>query len=267
MIKRPEVIHWMITSRCNLECPFCFSSDRKDLDFKQNLLIAKKIIQLGIKKIVISGGEPLVRKDIFKILRFLKKNGLIIRLDTNGLLLPKYIDKLNMLDAIGISLDGPTAAIDQKMRHHPKHFELVVISLEKLQATKMQIIIHTLATKINYHHISQIAKLLGKYPIKSWSIFEYCPYGKAYANRKQFELEPGQFSKLMRTIKYKGKIDFCRIKDRIRAYYFINSDGSIYTQPAEFGPYPVLGNILNDDPSKLFAIVDQKKNKKRSKVF
>jgi len=264
---KPAVIHWMITSYCNLTCPFCFSFRRRDLNTKKNLEIARKIIKLNVKRIVISGGEPLVRKDIFEIINYLKKNNLEIRLDTNGLLLPKYISRLKKIEAIGISLDGPNPEIDRKMRHHRQHFDLVIESLEKLQKTKIRIFIHTLATKINYDHIPAIANILEKYPIASWNIFEYCPYGRAYVNRKKFELKKGQFENLVKDIKYKGKIDFCRVKNRVKAYFFINSDGSIYTQPKEFGDYPVFGNILKDDPQKFFSKIDMNSNRKRSQEF
>ena len=266
-MEKPAVIHWMITSKCNLNCPHCFSFRRKDLSFKKNLTIAQKIVDLGVKKIVISGGEPLVKEKIFKIIDFLKQKGMTIRLDTNGLLLPKYLDNLEKLDAIGVALDGPTAETDQKMRRNKNHFKSVITSLEKLKKRKVKIFIHTLATKFNYKSIPSMTKLLNKYRINGWVIFEYCPLAKAYKNRKKFELKRGQFEILMKKIKYNGKIDFCRIKNRTKAYYFVNSDGSIYTQPQKFGyKYPVFGNILEDDPTKFFKIISSKNNIGRSRL-
>lgn len=268
-MKKPSVIHWMITSQCNLNCPHCFSFKRKDLNLAKNLIIADKIIDLRVKKVVISGGEPLVMPGILEIIGYLKKNNLVVRLDTNGLLLPKFINQLVklQLDTIGISLDGSTPQIDQKMRLHKNHFQSVIKSLEKLKKTKTKVIIHTLATKINYNDIPEIANLLQKYPIESWVIFEYCPYGLAYINRRKFQLKKGEFEKLKKSISYKGKVNFCQIKDRVKAYYFINSDGSIYTQPLKFGfNYPVYGNILKDDPAKFFNIINNKNNLKRSKL-
>ena len=259
----------MITSKCNLECPFCFSFDRKDLSTKKNIEIAGKIISFGVRKVVISGGEPLYRKDIIKIINYLKSKKLTIRLDTNGLLLAKYLDRLKNIDAVGISLDGPDPATDQSMRKNPKHFESVIKALEKLKKTQIRIFIHTLATKLNYSSLKYMSGLLENYPIKSWVIFEYCPYGLAYKNRDKFELKPGQFEKFKKMIKYKGKINFCRIKDRTKAYYFINSDGSIYTQPKKFQfDYPVFGNILIEkNPQKFFLKISQINNRKRSRIF
>jgi len=266
-MEKPAVIHWMITSRCNLNCPHCFSFRRKDLSLKKNLIIAQKIVDLGVKKIVISGGEPLVREDIFEIIDFLKAKRMTIRLDTNGLLLPKNIHRLANLDSVGISLDGSTAEVDQKLRRNKNHFKSVISSLEKLKKSRIKIIIHTLAVKLNIDDIPSMAKLLEKYPIQSWGIFEYYPAGPAFKNRKKFELKRGQYEEMMKKIKYKRKIDFCRIKDRIKAYYFIDSDGCIYTQPKKFGyDYPIFGNILIDEPTKYFKIVNAKNNLGRSRL-
>ena len=173
-MKKPSVIHWAITSRCNLKCGFCFAFKRKELNTNKCLKIIDKIKLLKIKKLVITGGEPLLKNKIIEILDYAKNAGFKIRLDTNGLLLPKLIPKLN-IDAIGISLDGPDKATDKKMRQQPRHFSQVIKSLEKLRDTKMKIIIHTLVTKINYEKIPMMAQLLAKYPIFKWGILEFCP--------------------------------------------------------------------------------------------
>ena len=227
-MKKPSVIHWAITSQCNLNCGFCFAyQGKKDLNTRKSFEVIDRLVPLNIKKLVITGGEPLVRKDIIKIVNYAKKKGFNIRIDTNAILLPKYIARLKV-DAIGISLDGPDAATDQEMRNHKSHFKKVILSLKKTKNVK--VIIHTLATKLNYKKIPEMANLLEKYKVSRWSIFEFCPYARGFQNRKKYQITPRQFETMKRKIKYKGVIDFCRIKNRTRAYFFITSDGSIYTQ-------------------------------------
>jgi MoaA/NifB/PqqE/SkfB family radical SAM enzyme len=266
-MKKPSVIHWALTSRCNLKCGFCFAYNGNELNTKRCFKIIDIIKPLGIKKLVITGGEPLIRKDIIKIVNYAAKKGFNIRLDTNGILLPKFINRLK-INSFGISLDGPDPKTDQLMRQHPKHFENVIKSLEKLKKTNKKVIIHTLATKLNYKKIPEMTKILEKYKIFKWDIFEFCPYARGFKNRKKYQITPGQFETMKRKIKYKGQLDFCRINNRVKAYFFITSDGQIYTQPKKYSAnYPVWGSIFEKNPEDFFKDISLAKNKKRSLVY
>ncbi|ESO12806.1 hypothetical protein HELRODRAFT_187989 [Helobdella robusta] len=107
-----------LTERCNLRCQYCMPESGVDLTSNDNLLktdemmkLAKLFVKEGIKKIRLTGGEPLIRKDIVEIveqLNFLKQYGLEkLSLTTNGVLLHRYSEKLKEagLDNLNISLD------------------------------------------------------------------------------------------------------------------------------------------------------------------
>lgn len=105
-----------VTDRCNLRCKYCMPD--KDISFmqKKDLLtkdeicrIAKLASDIGIKKVRITGGEPLIRQDTTDIIKNIKslKNIKEVCLTTNGIFLNSYLDKLidSGIDAINISLD------------------------------------------------------------------------------------------------------------------------------------------------------------------
>ena len=107
-----------VTDRCDLRCVYCMKENMTFLPKKEILTLeeierlADNFIQMGIKKIRLTGGEPLVRKDIIKLIRKLnlkKKNSSLkeITLTTNGTLLEKYAKSLkeNGIDRINVSLD------------------------------------------------------------------------------------------------------------------------------------------------------------------
>lgn len=127
-----------ITERCNLRCQYCMPEEGVDLSHKTKLLSTEEIIRLsemfvqeGIKKIRLTGGEPLVRKDVLSLVRSLKKiPGLEqvayyepqlwtlssgtwnctfskVAMTTNGITLRKKLPELTEagLDALNISLD------------------------------------------------------------------------------------------------------------------------------------------------------------------
>ncbi len=93
-----------LTERCNLRCFYCMPEDGillKDNDAymtqSEIISIAEKFVSLGVKKIRLTGGEPLVRKDIAEILTGLSSLPVEIAITTNGILLDKYISLLKSL--------------------------------------------------------------------------------------------------------------------------------------------------------------------------
>lgn len=105
-----------VTDRCNLRCCYCMPQEgiplaRHDevLSFEEILQIVKCANELGINKIRLTGGEPLVRKDLTELVGMLKRECAIkdLSLSTNGLLLSRYAEQLkrNGLDRVNVSLD------------------------------------------------------------------------------------------------------------------------------------------------------------------
>ncbi|MCL6086809.1 MAG: GTP 3',8-cyclase MoaA [Actinobacteria bacterium] len=115
--RKIDYLRLSITDRCNLRCIYCMPEkgiqliDRKEiLTFEEIIKIVQILTELGIKKIRITGGEPLVRDDFLKLIKEIKKIKGIedISLTTNGILLSKYLSELYELSVkrINISLDS-----------------------------------------------------------------------------------------------------------------------------------------------------------------
>ena len=103
-----------LTERCNLRCFYCMSEDGIELSEKANVLtheeiifLAKEFVGLGVNKIRLTGGEPLIKKNIEKIIRELTALPISLGITTNGILLDKYIDLFKECGVkdINISLD------------------------------------------------------------------------------------------------------------------------------------------------------------------
>jgi len=103
---------WNFTNRCNLACKHCYSyADPNSEDFLSTQTILETIPELkkaGIKFVIFSGGEPLIRRDIFEISQAMRDAGIITYLSTNGLYInDKNVDKIiETFNYIGISIDG-----------------------------------------------------------------------------------------------------------------------------------------------------------------
>ncbi|MCK4259865.1 MAG: GTP 3',8-cyclase MoaA [Halanaerobiales bacterium] len=114
--RKIDYLRISITDRCNLRCQYCMPSEGVEYKFHDNILRYEEIIQivkvgveLGIKKVRITGGEPLVRGGVVDFIRHLNEvKGLEdISLTTNGILLGKYAEDLKDagLNRVNISLD------------------------------------------------------------------------------------------------------------------------------------------------------------------
>ncbi|MGE8519462.1 MAG: heme d1 biosynthesis radical SAM protein NirJ [Alcaligenes faecalis] len=118
--KAPVVI-WNLIRRCNLHCSHCYSaSTNKDfpgeLSYKQACTVMDDLHQFGVRALILSGGEPLLRPDIYDLGRRAKALGMYVGLSSNGTLITEQnIDQIADcgFDYVGISLDGLQARHDR----------------------------------------------------------------------------------------------------------------------------------------------------------
>lgn len=118
MSSMPIVIFY-VTSACNLRCMTCSYRDPlpNELSLNEYSRIAGELMAMGLRHVVYSGGEPLIRKDLPEIMRLFAKPGIKSSLLTNGLLLRKRADDvLPFLHELIVSLDGPDAAMHDSIR-------------------------------------------------------------------------------------------------------------------------------------------------------
>lgn len=103
-----------ITENCNLRCAYCMPAEGINLTPKAHLMsadeietIAKTFVSLGVNKIRLTGGEPLVRKDAKDIIERLGKLNIDLNITTNGLLVHEYIDTFKNagIKSLNISID------------------------------------------------------------------------------------------------------------------------------------------------------------------
>jgi radical SAM protein with 4Fe4S-binding SPASM domain len=103
---------WNFTNRCNLACRHCYSyADPNSEDFLTTETILGAIPELvkgGMRFVIFSGGEPLIRRDIFEIAEAMRAAGIVTYLSTNGLYVnDKNVDRIiETFHYIGISIDG-----------------------------------------------------------------------------------------------------------------------------------------------------------------
>lgn len=181
----PRQINIFVTNRCNLNCPMCLNSvyrkenlGESDLDIS---LMAKILPELKKYKpfIYITGGEPLLNRDIFKIISLFSANGIFTSLTTNGFILESFAQKIidSGLEFISVSLDHFEEGKHDKGRGVKTSYKRLIRGLEKLVAlrknTPSNIKINTVITKDNYKQLSKMYDFIEKLGIDEWSIQHY----------------------------------------------------------------------------------------------
>src|SRR4030066_1825856 len=128
----PKWIAWEITRRCNLKCIHCRSSSEievkghPDFSTQEAFRIIDDIISYAKPVIVLSGGEPLLRKDVFEVARYGTEKGLRMCLATNGTLVDdKICEKIkdSGIKIVSLSLDGSEESVHDNFRNQKGDFE------------------------------------------------------------------------------------------------------------------------------------------------
>jgi MoaA/NifB/PqqE/SkfB family radical SAM enzyme len=173
--KFTEKINWMTTNRCNLSCHSCIKFNDENPDSKKDLeKIASRLVELNVKKVKITGGEPSLL-DLESSLKILKQNNVYLDYHTNGLSFEEKFDTLvKYVDEISLPYDTFNKNTQIQMRGkgfektHDSFFEYA----KKIKEKNKKLTIHTLFSEINKDDIFETYKKLKKINFDRWKIYE-----------------------------------------------------------------------------------------------
>ena len=164
---KPRLIFWEVTKGCNLRCIHCRATATElmspnDLPTKKALDIISQIADFGNPILVLSGGEPLYRADIFELAEYATKRGLRVALATNGTLVTKDVaQKIKQagIKRVSISLDGADATTHDTFRGIPGAFDAAIYGMKNLQALGVSVQINTTIARHNAHQLPAVLDL------------------------------------------------------------------------------------------------------------
>lgn len=182
----PKWIAWETTQRCNLRCVHCrCSSDLEasegDFTTEEGKQLIDDIVEFCSPVLVLSGGEPLLRKDIFELARYGTDQGLRMCMATNGTLIDDGIcEQINAsgIRIVSLSLDGSTAEIHDNFRNCPGSFEGILRGARTLKKHGIEFIINSSFTKRNQQDIASVFKLAKELGATAWYMFMIVPTGR-----------------------------------------------------------------------------------------
>lgn len=183
------VVIWNLIRRCNLNCIHCYSLSA-DVDFPGELgteevfRVMDDLRAFGVPVLILSGGEPLLRPDIFEISRRAKGLGFYLGLSTNGALIDAAMaDRIAEVgyDYVGISLDG-IGAVHDAFRRVPGCFDASLAALRLLRDRGIKVGIRFTVTERNVDSLEPLLDLMEEERIDKFylSHFVYAGRGRRY---------------------------------------------------------------------------------------
>jgi len=152
----PLAVYWKVTWRCNLDCEYCGVSERRNPELPTEPLVRllEDAVEAGVYRVTLSGGEPLMRKDLAVLIHTLASRGISVGLDTNGALVTARIDDLRGIGDATVSLDGD-AAIHDAQRGEGSH-AAAVAGVESLRRRDIPVTLAGVITATNHARIDAI---------------------------------------------------------------------------------------------------------------
>jgi len=181
-----RMVAWEVTRSCNLACVHCRASAERgpypgELSTEECIRVVDEIASFSKPVIILTGGEPLLRSDIFDLARHGTKKGLRMVMATNGTLITdETIEEMKAsgIQRVSISLDGPDAEAHDAFRKVNGSFEGSLRGIERLKKGGVEFQINTTVTQVNLHRIPDILRLAVDVGAVAHHLFLLVPTGR-----------------------------------------------------------------------------------------
>lgn len=211
---------WELTRRCNMNCSICLcggsSGDpKKELSTEEAFSLCGQLAEMKVERVVLTGGEPLVREDWDQIAAKLHSSGIGVQMVTNGYFISPEVTRRMKgagIDRVIISIDGTREAHDAERAEGS--YDKCVQALGLLREAGIDTFVETTVTAMNFENLPALMHELRQAGVTQWGLQLGLPYGNL-AQHPQDVLPPEKIGAL---------IDFC---------YEASLDGTMDIYPGE----------------------------------
>ena len=225
---KPRLIFWEVTKGCNLRCIHCRAtatelSSPTDLPPRSALEIIDQIAAAGNPILVLSGGEPLYRNDIFRLARYATDKGLRVALATNGTLVTKNVARM-IVDAgvrrVSISLDGADSLTHDTFRGIPGAFEAAVHGLRNLKDLGMSVQINMTIARHNAYQLPDVLQLARNLGADALHTFLLVPVGCGVDIAAEQMVPPEEYERMLNWFYDQSLVGGIELKATCAPHYF-----------------------------------------------
>jgi radical SAM protein with 4Fe4S-binding SPASM domain len=199
--KRPQVqepnpvlkmVYYAITEGCNLRCPYCYASSEKclpgELTTAEACGVMDQAAEMGADLVVLTGGEPMLRKDLFTVADHVRELGMRVNIITNGTLIrkPAVAQRVaDTFDTVTVSMDGGTAELHEATRGKGT-FARTVAALRMLNECGVRPMINHVVTERNVDHLPDLAELLTDIDVRQVRLMHHSELGRGASDTNSF---------------------------------------------------------------------------------
>jgi radical SAM protein with 4Fe4S-binding SPASM domain len=251
---KARLVFWEVTKGCNLRCIHCRAtatelSSPSDLPTRTALGIIDQIAAAANPILVLSGGEPLYRSDIFQLARYGTDKGLRVALATNGTLVTKDVARM-IVDAgvkrVSISLDGADATTHDSFRGIPGAFEAAVHGLRNLKSLGMSVQINMTIARHNAHQLPDVLQLARNLGADALHTFLLVPVGCGVDIAAEQMVAPEEYERMLNWFYDQSLVGGIELKATCAPHYFRvarqrrAADRRAAEQLAQIAPVPTI---------------------------
>src|SRR6516225_3730639 len=225
---KARLVFWEVTKGCNLRCIHCRATATElsspfDLPTRTALNIIDQIAERANPILVLSGGEPLYRSDIFQLARHATEKGLPAALATNGTLGRKAAAR-RIVDSgvrrVSVSLDGADAATHDAFRGIPGAFDAAVCGLRNLKALGMSTQINMAIARHNAHQLPDVLQLARSLGADALHTFLLVPVGCGVDIASEQMVPPEQYERMLNWFYDQSVAGGIEVKATCAPHYF-----------------------------------------------
>lgn len=207
IIPRLHVVAWEVTRSCNLYCAHCRGSAdssryRGELTTAECFKLVDQIMEAGKPILILTGGEPLMRRDVFEIGSYAADRGLRVVMGTNGTLISQNIAvalKKIPIARIGVSLDFPRAELQDEFRGQKGAFRATLAGIANARNAGIEIQINSTLTSKNVDLLDELIDLALDVGAVAFHPFLLVPTGRG-KGLESLELPPEQYEETLHKI-------------------------------------------------------------------
>jgi radical SAM protein with 4Fe4S-binding SPASM domain len=208
------VVFWNITARCNLACTHCYnasgplSTGEGELSTAEAKTVIDDLARTGVPLIIFTGGEPLMRPDLFELAHCAEARGVKTALSTNGTLItPEMAGRIRDagIGYAGISLDGATAATHDRFRQTPGAFDRAIAAFSACKDAGVRTGVRVTLTKENSAELGALIDLALRIGASRFCLYWLVPCGRGAGAYNRLQLDPGEVTGALSLLYQKAK--------------------------------------------------------------
>jgi radical SAM protein with 4Fe4S-binding SPASM domain len=198
----PLVLSWNVTRKCNLKCSHCYinaspSEYTDELTTEEGKRLIDQICEVSHPLLILSGGEPILRKDIYELIEYGAKKGLRMGLGSNGTLINDFVAKKlkqSGISTVSISIDSHIPENHDDFRGVKGSWRKAVGAIQALRENGVLVQVNTTLTQQNYDEIDDIMSLAEKLGVENFHLFFLVPTGRG---KKIADITPAMYEEMI----------------------------------------------------------------------